>query len=102
MPPDIDREKMRNLVEVYRSHIEKELGAKMQPAKKISSMEYQEFKKQYMPRHLTWYERFCSLSEKIMRIKPDAKKAELMQENIDIAHLNITPSGVISFSFLAP
>jgi hypothetical protein len=102
MPKDIDKEKLRNLVEVYRKNIERELGAKIQPTKKISSLEYQEFKKQYMPVHLSFYEKLCNISEKILRIKPDKKKIPLIQENINIAHLNVTPAGATSFSYLAP
>ena len=65
-------------------------------------MEYQEFKKQYMPKHLSLYEKLCNFSEKIIKISPDRKKAPLIQENIDISHLNVTPTGVISFAYLAP
>ncbi|MFH0868119.1 MAG: hypothetical protein V1831_02300, partial [Candidatus Woesearchaeota archaeon] len=39
---------------------------------------------------------------KILKIKVDEKKANNLTENINIAHLDVTPSGVISFSLLAP
>ncbi|MBS3101966.1 hypothetical protein J4458_00795 [Candidatus Woesearchaeota archaeon] len=102
MPSEIDRERLRNLVEVYKRNIERELGAKLQQPKQISSTEYQEFKKQYMPRHLSLYEKLCSLSEKFIKVKPNEKNAQSMQENISIAHLNATPAGVLSFSYFAP
>ncbi len=102
MAADIDREKLRNLVDIYKRNIERELGAKISQPNKISSREYQEFKKQYMPKHLSLYEKFCNLSEKILKIGPDKKKIPLIQENINISHLNVTPIGVTSFSYLAP
>ena len=101
MPTQSDKERMRDLAEFYRQQIEKELGAKTY-SPKITSKEYQEFKQEYMPRHITIYEKLCNLSGKILKIKPDKKKEPDMLENISISHLDITPSGVISFSFLAP
>jgi len=96
-----ERQKIKNLVEFYKSQIEKELGTRTYNPK-ISSREYQVFKQEYMPTHLTLYEKLCQISDKILHIKPDKKKEPDMQANINIAHLNITPSGVVSFSFLGP
>ena len=101
MPDQNDKERMRNLVEFYKMQIEKELGARVYNPK-ITSREYQEFKQAYMPRHLTAYEKLCNFSEKVLKIKPDKKKEQDMNEIISISHLSITPSGSISFSFLAP
>tara|TARA_Y100000310_G_scaffold344685_2_gene458803 strand:+ start:1785 stop:3950 length:2166 start_codon:yes stop_codon:yes gene_type:complete len=101
MPNQNERERMRNLVAFYKDQVEKELGARVYKPK-VTSKEYQEFKRDYMPNHLTLYERLCNLSEKIIHIKPDKKKEPEILSNINIAHLNITPSGAISLSFLAP
>jgi len=103
MAKEIDKQKLRDLAEIYKNHLEKELGAKVEdfPAKP-TTIEYQEFKSEFLPKHMTLYEKFCNLSEKILKIKPDEKKAAAIQEAIDIIHLNITPAGVISFSFLIP
>lgn len=101
MPDKSEKQRMKDLVEVYRAQIEKELGAKVYNPK-ITSREYQEFKREFMPRHLTLYEKLCNSSEKILKIKPNKKKENDIIANITIAHLKITPSGVISFSFLAP
>ena len=101
MARKIDKEKLRNLAEVYRRNIEKELGTKI-PEKKIESQEYQEFKKQFMPPHLTLYEKLCNLSGKILKVKPDKKYEPILQESINISHLNVTPSGTTSLSYLAP
>ena len=102
MPSNEEKERLKNLVEIYRRNIERELGAKIKPASRVTSKEYQEFKQQYMPKHLTWYEKLCNISEKILKIKPDKNREQLIQENINIAHLNVTPAGITSFSYLAP
>ena len=103
MPSEIDKQKLLTLMEIYKKHLEKELGAKLEERPiKPTTKEYQEFKAEFLPKQLTFYEKLCNLSEKILRIKPDAKKAVDIQEAIDITHLNITPSGAISFSFLIP
>src|SRR3989338_8843520 len=103
MPKDIDLQKLRDLKEIYKRHLEKELGAKLeeQPSAPLTK-EYKDFKAEFLPKHMTFYEKLCNLSESLMKIKPDQKKAADVQEAIDITHLSITPSGAISFSFLAP
>jgi len=55
-----------------------------------------------MPTHFSFYEKLCNLSEKLLRIKPDAKREKELWESINICHLNITPTGITSFSILAP
>jgi len=103
MPREIDKQKLLDLMQIYKAHIEKELGAKLeeQPSQPVTK-EYREFKAEFLPKHMTLYEKLCNLSEKLLKIKPDAKKAEALQEAISITHLEITPAGAVSFSFLIP
>ena len=103
MPKEIDKQKLQSLTEIYKRHLEKELGAKLeeQPSKP-TTIEYQEFKAEFLPRHMTLYEKLCNFSEKLLKIKQDAKKAAILQEAIDITHLEITPAGAVSFSFFMP
>ena len=103
MPREIDKQKLLDLMDIYKKHLEKELGTKIeaQPSKP-TTIEYQEFKAEFLPKHMTLYEKLCNLSEKLLKIKPDPKKAEVIQEAIDIMHLNISPAGAVSFSFLIP
>lgn len=103
MAKDIDKEKLLSLMEIYKRHLEKELGAKIEDASaKPTTKEYQEFKAEFLPKHMTTYEKLCNLSEKILKVSPDAKRKAEIQEAIDIIHLGIKPSGAISFSLLAP
>ena len=101
MPSKSQKQKMQDLIESYKREIEKELGARTYQPNAVSR-EYMQFKKEAMPRHLTLYEKLCNLSEKILKIKPNKKKEEAIKGDISIAHLNITPSGVVSLSLLAP
>src|SRR3989338_3359322 len=55
-----------------------------------------------MTKELTIYEKLCNWAENTLKIKPDANKEADLKESIDIIHLNITPTGVTSFSIIAP
>ena len=68
----------------------------------LTSREYTAFKKENLPHHLNFYEKLCNWSEKILKVEPDKKKVIELKEAIKICHLDITPSGVTSFSMLAP
>jgi len=98
MPPEKKEEK--DLQKRYAEKLSKELN--IEETKPISSREYMQFKEAYLPKPMTWYEKGCRFCEKLIKIKPDKKKEQELQENIDIAHLNITPSGAIAFSFIFP
>ncbi len=68
----------------------------------IETKEYQEFKEEYMPGHMSFYEKACNQAEKLIKIHPPEDKHDEIQGYINICHLNITPTGVYSLSFLAP
>ncbi len=101
MPDKIDKQSMQSLIEEYRKAIERELGAKAE-SPKLVSREYQEFRQEYMPRHLNLYENLCNISERLLKINPGKKNEQEITENAQIAHLNVTPAGVVSFSILLP
>jgi len=88
----------------YKQRLGKELN--LTPEARIGepvySREYTQFKKEYLSRRLTLYEKACNISEKILRLAPDKAKAAVMQEAIDAIHLEITPTGAMSFAILAP
>ncbi len=103
MPPTIqDQQKLRSLIDLYKKNLERELGVQVNKVEQVSSREYQQFKSEFMPLHMGWYENFCKISEKILQVKPDQKQSQELQESIDICHLGITPAGAVSVSFLAP
>jgi len=99
----IDKQKLLSLMESYKNNIARELGVDVErKSTRISSLEYQQFKQEYMPPHLGTYEKLCNLSEKWFKLKVDKKKEADLLESINITHLSINPAGAVSFSFLAP
>jgi hypothetical protein len=99
--PQIKEEVYRNLLNRYKAKIESELEGHISQ-QVPETKDYHDFKKEIIPPHMNNYEKICNLSEKILNLKPDSKKAALLQESIDSAHLNITPTGAASFAILAP
>lgn len=70
--------------------------------KKVTSVEYEQFKNEYLPTHMSFYEKACNFSEKMLKIKPDAAREAELNEAIKICHLNITPTGATSLALLLP
>ena len=115
---DLNDEIYNKLMNKYKSKISNDLGSedtsksnfsKSQNTKnedgspeKLNSIEYEDFKKEYIPTHMTLYEKACNFAEKVLKIKPDEQKEKELQESIDIAHLNITPTGATSLGLLLP
>jgi len=101
-----EKKEMRDLIEKYKKKIESELGptAKQDIEQQASPMtkEYIEFKDEYIPGHLTLYEKACNISEKLIKVTPEKKKEEELTESINICHLNITPTGATSFAMVFP
>ena len=68
-----EKQRMQDLIQVYKKRIGKELGERTYQEKTVSK-EYQEFRKEFMPMHLTLYEKLCNLSEKILKNKGRQKE----------------------------
>ncbi len=66
-----------------------------------TSREYRRFKKDYQSKHHSFFENACQACANILTIKLKPEKTKTMEEAIKISHLDITPSGVMSFSVLA-
>ena len=87
----------------YKEKIREELGLGPAPMpQRIISHEYTEFKKMFFPRQLSLYEKGCNFAEKIVKVRPDEKRAVELDEAIKITHLDVTPTGTLSFAVLAP
>jgi hypothetical protein len=97
------QEDFKDFEKKYKERIKKEFeDFKKDRNVSTQSRQYQDFKTQWMPKQLTIYEKACNISENIFKISPDEKESKDMQEYLDICHLNVTPAGVKSFSFLGP
>ena len=99
-------EEVDEILEKYKKRLLDGLKLKYKPGeedeKKISTREYHQFKKELMPKHISWYESLCNLSEKLLRIAPDKGKEQELQESINACHLAVTPVGVTSASIMLP
>jgi hypothetical protein len=91
-----------DLLAKYRQRLEQELGAAPVRQSPLQSREYQQFRTESMPLQITLYEQLCNACEKILKLKVPPAKAVAIQENLDICHLRVTPSGVLSFSYILP
>ncbi len=91
-----------DLVQRYKQKLQNQLELSSAVPMPVMSREYQAFKQEAMPGHMSLYEKACVLAGKILKIKVDPKRAQLLQESIDIAHLNITPSQAVAFSVVFP
>jgi hypothetical protein len=97
----VNEEELRRL---YKEKIEKELKGDEETgvSEEYLTSEYLQFKKELFPTRFSLYEKGCNWAEKILRISPDPKRKAQYQEDINTCHLNVTPSGVVSFSLLFP
>ena len=96
----------------YRARLARELGISestlstevtngaVKEVKKYSS-NYEQFKRENIPRTMSLYEKASNFTGKVLNIAPDKKSAEDLQKRISLAHLNITPTGVVSFAILS-
>ncbi len=91
----------QQILEKYKQKVREEFGEAALKPVRVTSREYGEFKAELFPTHFSVFEKACNFSENLLRLKADAKKAAIMQKNLDACHLNCTPSGVTSFSILA-
>ncbi|MBI2005324.1 MAG: hypothetical protein HYS80_01005 [Candidatus Aenigmarchaeota archaeon] len=68
----------------------------------IISREYEKFlREEQLAKKLTFYERSCRLSEKILPLSPPFKGLkEKYKESIEFSHLKITPKGAFSLSLI--
>jgi len=97
----MEQDEYQQLLEKYKSRIKEEFGEAPLREPKITTKEYTEFKRELYPAHYSFYEKACNFSENLLKIKPDPKKALATEKNIVLCHLNVTPSGVLSFAILA-
>ena len=64
----------------------------------ISSVEYEQFRRDTMPKFMGFYEKACNFAEKILPIQPDPKSKEKFQNEIYKGHLGCTPTGIMSLA----
>ena len=68
----------------------------------VRTEEFIEFSKDFQPKIFSFYEKACKISSRFLNIKPDKKSEKKLIEHLEMAHINTTPSGVMSFAVLFP
>ncbi len=91
----------QDILKKYRQRLEQELGGNP-GTREVRSVEYQQFRTESIPQHVTLYERLCNGAERLLKVKVPLAKAAVMQEHLAVAHLNVTPSGVMALSYTLP
>jgi hypothetical protein len=82
----------------YKSRLAGELGDKDRELTRITTQDYEHFKKSFLPKNLSYYEKAANYCEKIIPITPDKKSIPDIEEALRISHLNISPTAVYSFT----
>ena len=91
------------LISKYKQKLEEQLQLKAYaPSSQVFSREYKVFREEIIPPHMTIYENVCNFCEKVFKVKVKPELAVKIQANIDACHLQATPVGVFSASFLIP
>jgi len=93
----MERKSADEIMRHYGSRIEKEI--KGFDSGGSYSRSYSNFKTSMTP-ILSSYEKWCKSLGNIIKINPSKKDNEKIQKQIDLAHLNITPTEVASLAFM--
>lgn len=98
----LSKTEVKELMHKYKQRIEEELEIKRAVEHEIISVEYNEFKKSYIPKTLTYYEKLCNFSQKIIKpkLKPENKKK--IQDALKTSHIDTEPEATQSFAYIIP
>jgi hypothetical protein len=91
-----------DIIAKYKAKLEQQLGAKVEAHQEITTKDYQQFKAEMLPTHAGWYEKGCKISGKFFKPNIEPTKRSVLQETLNIAHLNVTPEEAASFAILLP
>ncbi|MBW2982771.1 hypothetical protein KY327_00540 [Candidatus Woesearchaeota archaeon] len=95
-------EELERFKKRYAQRLERELGDSADNPSALSSQDYDDFRKEFLSNRMSWYEKACNFSEKILKVQPDKKNVPKIREAIETCHLNVTPTGVMSFAMFVP
>ncbi|MFH1638190.1 MAG: hypothetical protein ABIB71_07220 [Candidatus Woesearchaeota archaeon] len=102
--PGVDPE-LRKIMDKYGTKIEGKSGSNMMDAPSpqgVFSRDYKTFRDEALFMSNSFYERACAFADGFFKgtFKPKDEEAAKVQEAIDIAHLNVTPSSAASLGVL--
>ena len=94
--------KVDDIIDKYEKKLEDQYGedyiAEFEP--EIMNKEYELFRSEILETKVTNYERWCEIAESILKVTPSSKDIPKLEESIETAHLNVTPSAAASFGAL--
>lgn len=93
-----DKKEVRDVLRKYEERFGREINPSFIKPTKTISREYEIFREEALEGDVTFYEKMCGFSEKIIKINPSEEEKNRLEESIKIAHLSITPTGAVSFS----
>jgi len=97
----VKKKEVKDILKKYEKRFSSEMGdSKFIKPTKTVSREYQIFREEALEGQVTFYEKACNFSEKIIKIKPSKEAEAKLNESIKVAHLNLTPAGAVSFGVL--
>lgn len=91
------------LIAKYKKKIEAQLDVQASAGSAaVYSREYQAFRSELLPNHMSFYEKICNACEKVLKLKVPPAKDEELRDLLATCHLQVTPSGVLAASYLLP
>lgn len=99
-----DKEKfLKGFEDKLRKNLDKETLNKLYKGKvseeeDLTSVDYEAFRVETLPLGSSYYEKTANFCEKILNLKPDKKEEAKIGKYLFTAHLNCTPTGVLSTS----
>jgi len=88
--------------DLRRKYVDKLKQSLSQDEEPKTTRQYEEFRKVYLPKPMTWYEKACNFSVKVLSVAPDKKKRPAIERDIAACHLQVTPEGTAAFALLMP
>ena len=95
---------VKEILERYKARLQKNISVSPSSEQVSSykargfSREYELFRKEALSKTLSSYENLCNNFEKILKINPGKAQFERLKKDIEMVHLNITPTGAASFA----
>lgn len=89
-------EDVKDILERYEKRLEGVIDS-YSPGETFSR-EYNLFREEALEKTVSSYENLCNFSERLIKIRVNEDDEKELMKSIDICHLNITPSGVMSFA----
>ena len=97
-PKDKD---IKNIIKKYESKLADKIGTLDEQEQKTFSREYSIFKKELLAKGFTRYENYCRKAESLLKVEPGKKDRPKIEVAIETAHLDVTPTGAMSFAVFA-